>query len=119
MYARVEGSDVDSLDCMEETADPDTDVDALPDGPGMSVVGGRGASYGPDTYRWHETTYWVWPLPTEDVSFWAAWPAFDLEGRRTFPATLFADAASRARPVWEQRSSPNTDAKSARRKPPL
>jgi len=64
---------------------------------GLDEQGGGGSD---SAYTQH---YWCWPLPTEgELRVIVEWPAFGIpETSTTIDATLLAEAATRARPVWE------------------
>src|SRR5579885_2865280 len=111
---RLDDVEISNVACMAWTLDkkaPRPDV-------GMWPISGHGSAYGPGTYGWHDSTYWIWPLPEHDVTFASEWPAFGLVGAGSrMSAQPLVEAASRARPVWDDWTNLPTDSSRARRHP--
>jgi hypothetical protein len=89
-----DGGRATNLDGWGRRPDPDAEE---PDH-GLEVSGGGGSE------SEFQTDCWAWPVPTAgELLVVVEWPAFGIgETRTAIDASLIADAAGRARPVWPE-----------------
>jgi hypothetical protein len=80
--------------------DEESEEEVVRSGPLLKLrsAGGGGQRY--------SQSFWLWPLPPEGpLSFVCEWPAFDIGlSRVDVDSALFRDAASRSRPLWDDRA---------------